>query len=60
MSLLTVGGTSKVLFPGRGRSWAVPPLPHGGIQPVLSPKSQLRAEPDPLQARLFAVPDANS
>lgn len=27
MSLLTLGGTSKVLFPERGRSWAVPPLP---------------------------------
>lgn len=36
------------------------PPSRGGIQPVLSPKSQLRAEPDPLQAPLFALPDANS
>lgn len=28
MSLLTLGGTSKILFPERGMSCAVPPLPY--------------------------------
>lgn len=48
-------------FCSQGKEGAGLSLPsHGGTQPILSPKSQLRAEPDPLQAPLFAVPDANS